>query len=110
MKSGIRILLAVLALSSAVFAQSFTSTGSSGSTTESHQATQAPTITPSANLVSKEALRTRLADLKRDADKAMADYISISGAMQDCQYWLDFIQAVDEAAKKADAEAKNADK
>lgn len=41
-----------------------------------------------ASPVSKEALQARLFELQRQREQAIANVNAISGAIQECEYWL----------------------
>jgi hypothetical protein len=61
--------------------------------------------------ITKPELQRKLEELKKAQQQALADYQAITGAMQDCVFWLDQIAAkekeVEEKAKKPAPTAKD---
>lgn len=49
---------------------------------------QAPAAQPQ---ITKAVLKARLAELQRGRDQAMADVNAYNGAIQECQYWMDWL-------------------
>jgi len=43
--------------------------------------------------IDREALQTRLASLRKQESQALANLNAIQGAIQDAQFWLEFIDA-----------------
>lgn len=42
-----------------------------------------------------DAIKARVAELKAQSDQKKADLIAISGAIQDCEYWLEQITKIE---------------
>jgi len=43
--------------------------------------------------ITKEVLQQRLVELQSGRDQAMANLNAYSGAIQECQHWIDYIEA-----------------
>ena len=63
----------------------------------------APDLKTPAVSVSREALQTRLVELERQREQAIANVNAISGAIQECQYWVAWLKE-----KEREAEARSA--
>lgn len=52
-----------------------------------------------------EAIRARMAGLEEDAARLVEMHAQIIGALEDCRYWLERIEAQNEAQAQAGAQA-----
>lgn len=69
-------------------------------------ADEKPASKPAPGVVTKEALESRIRDLQTQKDQAIANANALTGAIQDCQFWLDQIRASEEKAAKTAGKAE----
>lgn len=59
--------------------------------------------TPAVSVITKEALGGRLVELQQQREQAIANVNAISGAIQECQYWIAWLKE-----KELEVEARSA--
>jgi len=50
--------------------------------------------------ITKAALEARLTELKNGKDQAVANLNAFTGAIQECEHWLEFLKAAEDAKAK----------
>ena len=58
--------------------------------------------TPAVSVITKEALQDHLVELQQQREQAIANVNAISGAIQECQYWVAWLKE-----KEREAEARS---
>lgn len=66
----------------------------------------APDLKTPAVSVSREALQTRLFELERQREQAIANVNAISGAIQECQYWVAWLKEKEREAEASSVQEK----
>ena len=65
-----------------------------------------PDPSPAVSVITREALQDRLSELQRLRERALANVNAISGAIQECEYWLEKLKE-DKKKEKKEEELPN---